>query len=67
MAELDLEKLQSMPGIVGYVVKKDDSLWNIAKKYYTSVDTIMEINDLENDDIKEGDRLIIMKKVDSAI
>ncbi|NLK99399.1 MAG: DUF3794 domain-containing protein [Clostridiales bacterium] len=67
VAELDLEKLQSMPGIVGYVVKKDDSLWNIAKKYYTSVDTIMEINDLENDDIKEGDKLIIMKKVDSAI
>ena len=67
MADLDLDKLQSMPGIVGYVVKKDDSLWNIAKKYYTSVNTIMEINGLENDIIKEGDKLIIMKKVEAVL
>lgn len=67
VADLDLEKLQAMPGIVGYVVKKDDSLWNIAKRYYTTVDTIMEINDMENDSIREGDKLIIMKRVDSAI
>ena len=67
VAELDLDKLQSMPGIVGYIVKKDDSLWNIAKKYYTSVDTIMEINDMKDDSIKEGDKLIIMKKVDIVI
>lgn len=67
VAELDLEKLQAMPGIVGYIVKKDDSLWNIAKKYYTSVDTIMEINDMESDSIREGDKLIIMKKVNVSI
>ena len=67
VADLDLEKLQAMPGIVGYIVKKDDSLWNIAKKYYTTVDTIMEINDMESDRIKEGDKLIIMKRVDVAI
>ncbi|MDD4113022.1 MAG: DUF3794 domain-containing protein, partial [Herbinix sp.] len=67
VTDLDLEKLQAMPGIVGYIVKKDDSLWNIAKKYYTTVDTIMEINDMDNDSIKEGDKLIIMKRVDVAI
>ena len=67
MADLDIEKLQSMPGIIGYVVKKNDSLWNIAKKYYTTVDTIMAINDLEDDNIKEGDKLIIMKRVDAVI
>jgi hypothetical protein len=65
--DLDMEKLQAMPGIVGYIVKKDDSLWDIAKRYYTTVDTIMEINDMENDIIKEGDKLIIMKRVDVAI
>lgn len=65
--DLDLEKLQAMPGVVGYIVKKDDSLWNIAKKYYSTVDTIMEINEMENDSIKEGDKLIIMKKVDVTI
>ncbi len=40
-------------------------MWNIAKKYYTTVDTIMEINDLEDDSIKEGDKLIIMKQVNA--
>lgn len=66
VADLDLDKLQSMPGIIGYVVKKDDSLWNIAKKYYTTVDTIMDINDMEDDRIKEGDKLIIMKRVETV-
>ena len=67
VADLDLEKLQAMPGIIGYIVKKGDNLWNIAKKYHTTVDTIMEINDLENDIVKEGDKLIIVKRVDAVI
>lgn len=67
VADIDLDKLQAMPGIIGYIVKPTDTLWKIAKRYYTTVDTIMSINDLESDAIKEGDKLIIMKKVDSVI
>ena len=67
VAELDLEKLQEMPGIIGYVVKSDDTLWKIAKKYYTTVDSIMSINDLEDDNIKVGDKLIIMKTVGNVL
>jgi hypothetical protein len=67
VAPLDMEKLQAMPGIIGYVVKKDDTLWNIAKKYYTTVDNIMAVNELENDRIQEGDKLIITKKVDTVL
>ncbi len=63
---LDVEKLQAMPGIIGYVVKRDDTLWNIAKKYYTTVDNIMAVNELENDSIKEGDKLVILKKVENV-
>ncbi len=67
VADLDLEKLQSMPGMIGYVVKPGDSLWKIAKRYYTTVDSIMGINHMEDDRIKEGDKLIIMKKVDTVL
>jgi hypothetical protein len=67
VTDLNLEKLQAMPGIIGYVVKKNDTLWKIAKKYYTTMNTIMAINELEDDRIKEGDKLIIMKKVDAII
>nr|WP_279380770.1 SPOCS domain-containing protein [Mobilitalea sibirica] len=67
VSDIDMDKLQSMPGIIGYVVKKNDTLWNIAKKYYTTVDTIMSINNMEEDKIREGDKLIILKKVDVTI
>lgn len=65
--ELDYEKMQSMPSIVGYIVKAQDCLWNIAKKYYTTVERIKELNGLEDNSIKIGDKLIIMKKVDRLI
>ncbi|MGB8455459.1 MAG: SPOCS domain-containing protein [Anaerocolumna sp.] len=65
--DLDYEKLQNMPSIVGYVVKGQDSLWNIAKKYYTTVDKIRELNGLEDNNLKIGDKLIILKKVDRLI
>lgn len=67
VSDLDYEKLQAMPSIVGYVVKSRDSLWNIAKKYYTTMDRIKELNGLESDNIKVGDKLIIMKKVDKIV
>jgi FOG: LysM repeat len=67
VADLDMEKLQSMPGIIGYVVKKDDSLWTIAKKYLTTVDSIMDINNLADARVAEGDKLIIMKMVDTIL
>ena len=67
VAELDMDLLQSMPGIIGYIVKPGDSLWTIAKKYFTTVDTIMSINDMVDDRITVGDKLVIMKKVDTVI
>lgn len=61
--EYDMELISKMPGIVGYVVKKDDSLWSIAKKYYTTVDSIRKVNQLKGDEIKAGDMLLVVKKV----
>lgn len=67
VADVDYEKLQAMPSIIGYTVKNEDNLWNIAKKYYTTINRILELNGLENEDINVGDKLLIMKKVDKAI
>lgn len=64
--DLPLNVLQDMPSIVGYMVKPNDSLWEIAKKYYTTIDSIKEINELEHDGLKKGDKLLIIKSVDSA-
>ena len=62
--ELDREKLRSMPGIVGYQVQQGDTLWDIAKKFYTTIENIMELNGLENEEVKPLDSLILMKKVE---
>ena len=64
--EPDLEKLQAMPGLIGYVVREGDTLWEIAKRYDTTMDTIREVNGLESDQIHSGDRLLIIKKVESV-
>ncbi len=61
--ELDMNKVKNLPSMVIYVAGKDDSLWQIGKKYYVSVKRIKEINGLSGDDLKEGDKLLIVKGV----
>ncbi len=60
----DMKKIQELPGIVGYIVKPGDTLWKIAKKFYSTVESIKSINELSDDRIKPGDRLVLMKKVE---
>lgn len=59
--EFDLEKLESMPSMSGYLVKAEEDLWSIAKKFHTTVEDIMELNDLEEQNVKTGDKLLLMK------
>ena len=59
---LDEEKIESMPGIVGYIVRAEDSLWDIAKKFYTTMDVIKVANGLTGNQVKEGERLLVIKR-----
>lgn len=61
-APLDIEKIKAIPCMTGYLVKSGDTLWKIAKKYYTTVDNIRKINDLKGTNIKEGDMLLVVKQ-----
>ncbi|QIB68127.1 DUF3794 domain-containing protein [Aminipila butyrica] len=50
------------PGMVVYITKNDDTLWNIAKKYRTTMEMITEINDLSGEQtLPEGMKLLIVK------
>jgi len=43
-----------------YFVNKGDTLWNLAKKYSTTVDTLIKINELDDPDtLNVGQKLII--------
>ena len=61
--ELDMERIQQMPGLVGYIAKEEDTLWDIAKRFYTTTDSIMEQNEMESDRLQAGDKLLLVKKV----
>ncbi|MBQ2116592.1 MAG: LysM peptidoglycan-binding domain-containing protein, partial [Lachnospiraceae bacterium] len=55
------EVIEKLPGFAIYYVQPGDSLWQIGKKYYVSVDQIKEINNLTDDMINPGDKLLIVK------
>ena len=55
------DEWEQRAGLTGYIVRKDEKLWNIAKNYHTTVENIMKINDLSSDQVKENDRLIIAR------
>ena len=61
---LDQEKIRNMPGITVYIMKPGDTLWNIAKKFYTTVEEIIQMNNLDGDEVSSGTPLLLVKKVE---
>lgn len=61
VSPLDTGKMSNLPGMVVYMVKDGDNLWNIGKKYYVPVDSMRKMNNLESDDLKAGQKLLIVK------
>ena len=60
---LNLELLQECPGIIGYIGRAGDRLWDIAKENYTTISDIKETNHLSDDILKGGEKILIIKKV----
>lgn len=64
VVEVDLpENVKNMPTFIIYSVQKGDSLWKIAKRYATTMEDIVRVNNIEDpDSIKPGQKIIIPKK-----
>lgn len=60
---LDLEKLKERPGLVGYIAKDGDDLWEIAKENHTTIQDIMETNGWKEKELSAGDTVLIVKRV----
>lgn len=63
VTEPDMEKMAALPGIAVYMVKEGESLWDIGKRYYVPVSVIRKTNDLTSDEVKAGDKILIVKNV----
>lgn len=62
-----MEDIHRQPGMVGYIVSEGENLWQIAKRFYTTKEEICRLNELEKEEVKPGDRLLILKTVDAAV
>lgn len=64
LEDMTKEEIDAYPSMTVYQVKKGDDLWGLAKRYNTTVKDIQELNDIEMpDSLREGQKIIILKKV----
>ena len=61
--EIPASYYESLPGMIGYIVKNGDSLWSIAKKFHIQVNRLLEMNEKSSEDVKEGEKILIVKQV----
>ncbi len=53
-----------MPAVTIYLVQKGDSLWTIAKRYNTTVDSLVRLNNIENPAmIYPGMQILVLKSI----
>ena len=63
VSERNADEINKIPGMTGYIVRKDDTLWSIAKNFLTTTQSIIDMNDLENDEIYTGQKLLLVKHI----
>jgi hypothetical protein len=58
------DSVKNMPSIVVYTIQQNDTLWKIAKKYSTTIEDVVALNEIDNPDTLEcGKKLLIPKKM----
>ncbi|MBQ3061488.1 MAG: DUF3794 domain-containing protein [Lachnospiraceae bacterium] len=50
----------ALPGIIGYFATEGENMWDVAKRFNTTMDNIKKVNNLDRDILKDGERLIIV-------
>jgi len=62
---MDRAVIDGIAAFIIYTVQNGDTLWKLAKRFNTTVEDILAVNDIENPDlIYPGQRLIIVKHID---
>ncbi len=61
--ELNKDRISELPGMAVYIVQEGDNLWNIGKRYYVPIARLKEVNKMASDEVKIGDKLLIVKGI----
>lgn len=61
--DIRIEQLNVQPSIVGLTLTTEDTLWEIAKQYNTTIDYIKQTNQLEDDKISQGMKILLIKQL----
>ena len=59
--EIDSNVLAGLPSAVIYIAAPGDDLWSIGRKYHMPVRTVRELNALENDELRPGQKVLLVK------
>lgn len=55
------EERMHFPCMTGYVVQEHDDLWEIAKENHTTIETIRELNGLDEKELVPGQKIILLE------
>ena len=59
--EIDSAVLAELPGAVIYITAPGDDLWSIGRKYHMPVRSVRELNALESDELRPGQKVLLAK------
>lgn len=61
--QLDYNRLNEIPGMVGYIASEGDTLWSIAKEYSTTIEQLRAMNEFPEREVRAGDKFLLLKTV----
>jgi hypothetical protein len=62
---LDMDVVKGLPGFLIYTVQPADTLWDIAKAYHTTVDWICQLNELSGEQVRQGQKILVVKQMEN--
>ena len=58
---LDPEKMANLPSMAIYLVRPGEGLWDVGKRYYVPIQSLMDFNELPNEEVQPGQKLLIVR------